>query len=67
MDSPSLDPAELTVGRRVRYFTGNAWRYVTVLRQPKPGSKSVLLSGFRYKHGGLAKPRRVYLCFVYPA
>jgi hypothetical protein len=54
----------LAEGDWVSYHTGNAWRSVRVLATPRPGSKTVLVSGFRYKHGGMAKPRRVPIVFI---
>lgn len=50
----------LQAGKRVSYHTGNALRDVRVLVTPAPDSKTVMVSGFRYKHGGTAKPRRIY-------
>lgn len=54
----------LEAGSWVSYWTGNSQRYVQVLTTPRPSSSSVLVSGSKYKHGGMRKPHRVYVGFL---
>ena len=49
----------LTEGKRASYHSMSALRTVRILSEASPVAKTVLVSGFTYKHGGTGKARRV--------